>query len=141
MKALFAIGIMALLAFVPLTSQAHEGHEHAPSVALNHIDAKTLKEWMDAGKKMILLDARTREYDDGRRIPGAVWMPFNTSEELLAQAIGSKEATVVSYCWSTKCPASGWLAERLTKYGYTQVYEFSGGLEEWANAGYPVSKA
>ncbi|MDD5677031.1 MAG: hypothetical protein PHW60_03440 [Kiritimatiellae bacterium] len=54
----------------------------AGSTALPEITTAALKTLMDSGAPMILVDARTGKYDDGRRIPGALSldpMPRTTS--------------------------------------------------------------
>jgi rhodanese-related sulfurtransferase len=100
-----------------------------------------LKAMMDAGVKVTLLDARTGKYDDGRRIPGAGSLAPNATAEDAAKAIPSKEALVVTYCSSTKCPASEMLAAQLKKLGYSNVIKYPEGIAGWAEAGLDVEKA
>jgi rhodanese-related sulfurtransferase len=103
----------------------------------NHeITAKDLKNLMDSKTTMVILDARPSPYFDGNLIPGAKNVPYNAPEDQIKSVIPSKNTLVVTYCTNTQCPASGYLAERLMKLGYTNVKEFSGGIVDWIAAGY-----
>ncbi len=103
----------------------------------NGIDATELKKLVD-DKSAVILDARPGKYFDGNLIPGAKNIPYDAPEAELTAAIPSKGALVVTYCTNTQCPASKWLAERLTKLGYTNVKEYHGGIADWMAAGYNV---
>jgi rhodanese-related sulfurtransferase len=46
----------------------------------------------------------------------------------------------VTYCSSFECEASTIAAQKLDKYGFKNVLEFKGGLEDWKKAGYPTEK-
>jgi len=54
------------------------------------------------------------------------------------QARFDRDRTVVLYCASYDCPASTEAAKRLMRMGFTSVFDYKGGLEEWKRAGYPV---
>jgi len=87
-----------------------------------------------AGAPMVVFDARSGKYDDGRRIPGARSLSAESTAEEVAKLIPSKEALVVTYCANLKCPASAMLAAHLRKLGYTNVVEYPYGIEGWAAA-------
>ncbi len=97
-----------------------------------------LKALLDAGAKVVVLDARSGKYDDGRRIPGAKGLAANASEKEIKKAIRKKDALVVTYCAGPKCPASAMLAERLKELGYENVIEYRHGIKGWTDAGYEV---
>ncbi len=92
-------------------------------------------------KSVTILDARTGKYDDGRRIPGAKNLGSNAPEKQINAMLPDKNAEIITYCSSTKCPASKKLAERLRKLGYTNVKEYPQGIKGWAEAKQPVAKA
>ena len=99
-----------------------------------------LKELITAKKDVVILDARSGKYDDGRRIPGAKSLNASTSKKEAKALIPSKDALVVTYCANLKCPASASLAKRLKELGYTNVQEYPYGIEGWADAGNKVKK-
>ncbi|MCX7004870.1 MAG: rhodanese-like domain-containing protein [bacterium] len=90
---------------------------------------------------VVVVDARTAKYDDGKRIPGAITVPADATAEQITAALPDKSAKVVVYCTSPKCPASAKLAKTLVKYGYTAVQKYPDGIEGWVAAGKPTTQA
>lgn len=105
------------------------------------IHAKELKALIDSGQAITILDARTPEYDDKSRLPHAQFIPYDSPEKEIYSKIPSKESIIVVYCTSLHCPASKYLADRLVKMGYTNVYKYSEGIQDWKDKGYPIEKA
>ena len=104
------------------------------------IQREQLKNWIDTKKDLIIIDARTDEYDNGERLPGAILIPYDSSDKQLLKALPKKEKTIVVYCTNYACTACHYLAKKLQKLGYTNVNEYRGGLEEWKSASYPIQK-
>lgn len=105
------------------------------------IDAKELKGWIDSGKKFELVDARPKKYAEGDVIIGARYLPYDSDEKAIAKALPSKDATIVAYCASEKCPASGYLSDTLIDLGYKNVYKYPGGIADWEDRRYPMGPA
>lgn len=117
-----------------------ETPEKAPEA--HELTTKQLKELLDSKEKVILLDARTGKYDDGRRIPGAKSLSPKASPEEVEKVAGSdKKALIVTYCSNLQCPASGFLFEHLKKLGYTNLREYPQGIKGWTEAGHKADKA
>lgn len=113
----------------------------APSIAVaqhaySTVHTSTLKSWVDQKKPMTILDARGSV--DNMMIPGAIWVPFDATDDQITAAVPSKSTLVVIYCWSESCPASGHLADRMMAMGYTKVYEYPEGLQDWTAKNYPT---
>jgi rhodanese-related sulfurtransferase len=87
-----------------------------------------------------VLDARPDDYDDGKRIPGARQLPYNTDEKGAAEALANQDSLVVTYCSNLHCPMSRKLARRLRQLGYENVLVYPDGLAGWIAAGYPVEQ-
>jgi PQQ-dependent catabolism-associated CXXCW motif protein len=82
-------------------------------------------------------------------IPGSIWLAnvgfgglsaemdryFRTALE--AVSLGRKDRKLVFYC-EAKCWMSWNAAKRALEYGYTSVYWFPGGMQDWTAAGYPT---
>ena len=103
------------------------------------LSTATLQVLLRAKVPVVLLDARGgTKYDDARRIPGAKPLAVNASPEQLAAAVPSKDALIVTYCGSRKCPLSHRLSHRLKKAGYTNLLEYPDGIKGWAQAGNPL---
>ena len=100
-----------------------------------------LADWIKTDKNVVILDARSGKYDDGRRIPGAKSLNAKSTPEEVAAVVGDKDAKIVTYCSGVKCPASSYLAKHLTKLGYKNVIEYPKGIAGWSEAGQKVEKA
>ena len=90
---------------------------------------------------VIILDARSGKYDDGKRIPGAKSLNANSGDDEIKAMLPDKSALIVAYCQNLECPASHQLADKLIKMGYANVIEYSEGIEGWQKAGHEVEKA
>ena len=99
-----------------------------------------LKTWVDENKEMILVDARSEQYFDGSLLPSAVWLPYDAPEQVLEQALPSKDSLIVVYCKSDACPASQYMVDRLMDKGYTSVYKYKDGLQDWKEQGLPMNQ-
>lgn len=77
-----------------------------------------------------------------QHLPGALNIPVSEArfEEHLREAVPDKHAPVVFYCSGPDCNASPEASERAEAAGYTDVREFRGGLDAWAQAGYAFEK-
>lgn len=80
-----------------------------------------------------LIDARTKQWDDGRRIGSAIALPADTAPTLFNTYLPKKDAALVVYCGGGPCPLAKILASKLMEHGYTNVSDYAGGIREWAN--------
>lgn len=103
------------------------------------IDTEGLKHLLQAKVPLVLLDARTGSYDDGKRIPSAKALALNASAEEAAAQIPNKESLVIVYCTNLKCPAGAMLAERLLQLGYKNVIKYREGIQQWIASGNQVT--
>ncbi|MBU1108822.1 MAG: rhodanese-like domain-containing protein [Candidatus Riflebacteria bacterium] len=121
------------------------GHNHKESASKEEARSETgvldtvgLKTLIDSGVPMIVLDARSGEYDDGKRIPGALSLNSESKPEEIAKVLPNKEALVVTYCANLQCPASSALNKHLKSLGYSNLREYPEGIQGWIEAGNPV---
>ena len=111
------------------------------SEAQAELSTPALKALVQSQTPLVLLDARSGKYDDGRRIPGAQAVHAGQSKSEIMSAAGPKDTLVVTYCSNLECPASAQLAKRLRELGYRHVLEYPHGIEGWAAAGHEVEHA
>ena len=90
---------------------------------------------------IILVEALAEKYYRERHLPGALHLPPDQVKELAASLLPDKQAEIVTYCASTTCQNSHIAAKQLTQMGYTRVAVYSGGKQEWIEAGLPVESA
>jgi rhodanese-related sulfurtransferase len=134
-------------------SCASDGHEHKKEEAkpaaetkneveknIPSINTAGLKTLIDSGAPVIVLDARSGKFDDGKRIPGALSLTSEAKSEEVAKVLPNKESLIVTYCSNTKCPASHKLFEHLKSLGYTNLIEYPEGIQGWVEAGNPVKE-
>ncbi len=125
------------------------------------IDAKQLHDMM-AREAVVVIDvlpqaprpaelpATTLWHPPARHdIPGSIWLA-NTGfgglsadmdayfrKALEGGSFGTKDRKLVFYC-DARCWMSWNAAKRAIEYGYTAVYWFPGGMQDWIAAGYPT---
>ncbi len=133
---------IALAIFLATASIASAATETVSTVSeavqRKEISADKLKGMYDDKIPMIVVDARTKTYFDGKVLPSALWIPADAENDKITSTLPDKHSLIVVYCYSTGCPAGGWLYDKLVALGYTNVFEFHGGLVEWSKKGYPT---
>lgn len=129
-----------LLAMAPLAASESDSFSHESHHI--EIDADTLHSWYEQNVQMTVFDARSTPYFDGALLPNATWVPADVmDEELIESKIPTKDSLVVVYCHGLDCPASGWLYDKLLSLGYTNIYEYPLGIDDWIERGYPYTES
>ena len=121
--------LLCLLAFTLLGMG--RGAQDESAVAYNNISAAEAKAFMDSGEPHVLLDVRTKEEFQERRIQGAILIPHLEIKERAASDLPDKGALILIYCRSGR--RSAMAARELVQMGYTRVYDF-GGINDWPYA-------
>ncbi len=105
------------------------------------IEIVRTKEFYDSGEA-VFFDARQPEYyaEEGH-IPGALNWDANNYDLYRSDFIDTleRDQPIVAYCIGGACDESYYLAMMLINEGFTEVYLFEGGSEEWMLYGYPVN--
>ena len=129
----FACG--ALLSGILAVSGVSAHHSYVLSV--QQLQAGIIKASSPSQKGFVLIDVRSPEEHAAGFIPGT---DFNIDfREMKARhrELGAKlDDDIVVYCQSGR--RSGIAAEVLADLGYTHVYNVSGSMNAWVDAGYPV---
>ena len=91
---------------------------------------------------LVLLNVLDEDQFDAARIPGSQNLPLGSDDFVQeAQAIaGNKQKTIVVYCAGPDCNASPTAARLLDEAGFGNVYDYEGGLKEWAMSGRGVER-
>ncbi len=138
-------GVALIQSGAPVSTAQHVEHTDSVAADTTHalaegaISLSEMKRRFDEGVA-IILDARdASEYEQGH-IPGAINIPYDRIPEYfdVLQSQVPMDAEVICYCRSVTCDFSDQLATELKVIGYQDVSVFSGGWEQWTNAGYPV---
>lgn len=141
MKIIKTLSAAALFCLVcPSIQASSSSTEQGVQAAFKTIDAQTLHQLIQSQTPMVLVDARGDKYFDGVLIETAQRLPSDATDEIIAQALPNKDQQIVVYCAGEGCPASEILANRLVGAGYTQVYDYHGGMREWMSLNKPTTR-
>lgn len=95
------------------------------------ITVQELKNKMDAGEKMVLLDVREPDERAAFNI-GGKHIPLGAVPARVQELAGNENEEVVVYCRSGK--RSGMAQQYLRQAGFTNVRNLEGGMLAWADA-------
>src|SRR5205823_2380449 len=97
-----------------------------------------VKAKLDHGDKFHLIDVREESEWTKDHLPGAEYLGKGVIERDIEQALPDTSAEVVLYCGGGF--RSALAADNLQKMGYTKVFSMDGGIRDWRNKGYPLTK-
>lgn len=111
-----------------------------PSSFPRLLDPAAVKQRIDSHQPIVLVEALPEPYYQQKHLPGAINVPHDVSDEVLAKLLPHKEAETIVYCASGPCRNSALLARRLVHSGYLDVSDFETGKAGWEEAGYEFDK-
>jgi rhodanese-related sulfurtransferase/polyisoprenoid-binding protein YceI len=104
------------------------------------IDSPSLERLLAGEPPPVLLDVRPAEHHEIRHLPGsrnACVYPVSFLADVASLGLAKTDRLVV-YGSGESSLASRDAARKLERAGYSRVYDFRGGLEEWGNRGLPT---
>jgi len=105
------------------------------------VGAEKLVELMQTKSDLVVIDSRKPSDRAKGFIEGSIGLVnTDTNSSTLAKHIKSKSTPVAFFCNGVKCGRSGKAATIAVNDGYTNIYWFRGGWDEWIAKGLPVSK-
>lgn len=105
---------------------------------VRRITRDELKERLDNGDAITVVEALGPMYYEDAHIPGALNLPHDEVDELAPKLLPDKDAAVVVYCSNLPCPNSVVASRRLVQLGYSNVFEYEEGKQDWIDAGLPT---
>lgn len=101
------------------------------------LTTEQLKKMLDSGEEMTLINTLSPENFEQAHIPGSINIPLESADfaEQVEQAAGGKDKRIVVYCASEQCQSSAKAAGKLEDEGFTDVYDYEGGVQSWEAAG------
>ena len=99
----------------------------------NNMDAGTLRDMLQRGERVTIVDVRKREQHEEGSIPGSVnfdaYDALHAGDERAMEGLEPPEgARVITYC--NRGTSGAVAAEQLRRRGY-EAYSLEGGLEAW----------
>lgn len=130
---LLGIAVIAVVLFTTGCSSQPTAKPGTPSAAATEgtyqkITAATVKERLDKGEKLIIVDVRTKEEYDGGHIPNSLLIPYDEIEKKAPALLPDKKAAIIVYCRTGR--RSEIAAKALLGMGYTNVADM-GGVNTW----------
>ncbi|HLN32963.1 MAG TPA: rhodanese-like domain-containing protein [Gemmataceae bacterium] len=122
-------------------------HQHSPSFLKLVEDAKTrirqltvdqVKAKLERRDKFHLVDVREESEWAKDHVAGAIYLGKGIIERDIESHLPDKGTEIILYCGGGF--RSALVADNLQKMGYTNVSSMDGGMRDWRNRGYPLSK-
>ena len=127
--------------------EARMAHQHPPRFLKIVDDARTriqettvdeVKSKLDRGDKFLLIDVREESEFAKDHLPGAISLGKGIIERDIEQRVPDVNAKMILYCGGGF--RSALAADNLKKMGYTNVISMDGGIREWREKGYPLTR-
>jgi rhodanese-related sulfurtransferase len=97
-----------------------------------------VKARMDRGEKFLLVDVREESEFAKDHLPGAIHLGKGIIERDIEARVPALNTELVLYCGGGF--RSALAADNLRKMGYTNVISMDGGIRDWREKGYPLTK-
>lgn len=134
MKFFANIFILSIL-IIPFNARAEDD-----SVVVKQISGSNIKKMIGDTAGFVLIDARRVSDYNQEHISGAISLPAtDVNVKTLAEVAPEMDSKLVFYCQNPKCQASTIAAHKAIGAGYTYVYEYSGGIEDWKYSGFKTA--
>jgi rhodanese-related sulfurtransferase len=112
------------------------------TVPLPTVTADELLRRLESADRLVLVDALAPMVYAHSHLPGAINLPpADIDPARVARQIPDRATEIVVYCSSPQCDDSVATAKRLQELGYTNVWHYAGGKNEWRDAGLPLERA
>jgi len=120
-------------------------HQHPPRFLKIVDDAKTrvretnvaeVKNRMDRGDKLVLVDVREESEYAKDHLPGAIHLGKGVIERDIEARVPALDTEMILYCGGGF--RSALAADNLQKMGYTNVISMDGGIRGWREKNYPL---
>ena len=121
--------------------------QHAPRFLKIVNDAKSrvkettvdeVKQQLDNGNKVLLVDVREESEFAKDHLPGAIHLGKGVIERDVETRVPDPNTPMVLYCGGGF--RSAMAADNLQKMGYTNVLSMDGGVREWREKNYPMTR-
>lgn len=129
------------LASTFLVSVAVAGKKEVPQFIEGtvRVSAEEMIELVEKHDNLVIIDSRKKSDVAKGYIEGSISLPnTETNGGSLASKVENKGTPVVFYCNGIKCGRSGKAAKIALAEGYSKIFWFRGGMQEWEAKGLPV---
>jgi rhodanese-related sulfurtransferase len=136
MKAGFLFTVFSSLLLISLQAGAIKSPETIEGTV--RVNAEEFIDLVGKIPDLIIIDSRITGDRKQGYVEGSVSLPdVDTTCATLAQKIPDKATPTLFYCNGVKCGRSAKAVKIALSCGYSKIYWFRGGFEEWLAKGYP----
>lgn len=107
---------------------------------MKNISRDEIRKGLENGAGATLVEALAERYWKDGHLPGAIQLDYTEVRERAQAVLPDKDAKIVVYCANEACQNSVKAAGELEALGYTNVYEYAGGKQDWTDAGFELEK-
>jgi rhodanese-related sulfurtransferase len=97
-----------------------------------------VKQKLDDGDKVLLVDVREESEFAKDHLPGAIHLGKGVIERDIERRVPDVKTPMILYCGGGF--RSAMAADNLQKMGYTNVLSMDGGVREWREKNYPMTR-
>lgn len=103
------------------------------------VSAEEMIDLVEQYDELVIIDSRKKSDVAKGFIEGSISLPnTETNAASLSKHVASKSTPVLFYCNGIKCGRSVKAAKIAIAEGYSKIYWFRGGMQEWEAKGLPV---
>jgi rhodanese-related sulfurtransferase len=103
------------------------------------VNARQIFDLIDKYPGLVILDNRKEEDFAAGHIEGASRLiDTEVSAETLVKHMAAKDMPVLFYCNGVKCGRAAKATEKAVQLGYTKVFYYALGMDEWSKEGLPL---
>jgi rhodanese-related sulfurtransferase len=105
---------------------------------VKEVDVDGVKARIDHGEKFLLIDVREESEFAKDHLPGAIHLGKGIIERDIEATVPDLNSPMILYCGGGF--RSALAADNLQRMGYTQVLSMDGGIREWREKHFPLTK-
>jgi rhodanese-related sulfurtransferase len=105
---------------------------------VKEVDVDGVKARIDHGQKFLLIDVREESEFAKDHLPGAIHLGKGIIERDIEATVPDLNSPMILYCGGGF--RSALAADNLQRMGYTQVLSMDGGIREWREKHFPLTK-
>ena len=105
---------------------------------VREVSVDNVKQKLDRNEQFLLVDVREDNEWQNDHLPRAIHLGKGIIERDIEQRVPDVNAPIVLYCGGGF--RSALAADNLGRMGYTNVLSMDGGIREWREKGYPLTK-
>ena len=105
---------------------------------IQETNVDSVKGQMDRGEKFVLIDVREESEYARDHLPGAIHLGKGIIERDIEARVPDLDTPVILYCGGGF--RSALAADNLQKMGYKRAISMDGGIREWREKGFPLTR-